>query len=58
MIGIIALYTFTTRDYRQYSAIAALHTSQFTVTHAQTFSVFTSRILATDIHTVIMPVSL
>jgi hypothetical protein len=39
----------TTRDYRQYSAIAILHTLQFTVTHALGFSVFTSHILATDL---------
>jgi hypothetical protein len=32
----------------KYSAIAILHTLQFTVTHALGFSVFTSRILATD----------
>jgi hypothetical protein len=38
-----------TRDYRQYSAIAILHTFQFTVTHALGFLVFTSRILATDL---------
>jgi hypothetical protein len=38
----------STRDYRQYNAIADLHILQFTVTHAQGFSVFTSRILATD----------
>jgi hypothetical protein len=43
------LYIHITRDYRQYSAIAALHTLQFTVTHALGFSVFTSRILATDL---------
>jgi hypothetical protein len=41
-----------------YSAIADLHTLQFTVTHALGFSVFTSRILPTDFHTVVMPVSL
>jgi hypothetical protein len=35
-------WIFETRNYRQYSAI------QFTVTHALRFSVFTSRILATD----------
>jgi hypothetical protein len=35
----------TVRNYRQCSAIADLHTLQFTVTH----SVFTSRILATDL---------
>jgi hypothetical protein len=49
MIEFIVSYTFTTRDYRQYSAIAILHASQFTVTHALGFSVFTSRILATDL---------
>jgi hypothetical protein len=38
----------TTRDYRQYSAIAILHTLQFTFTQALGFSAFTSRILATD----------
>jgi hypothetical protein len=32
-----------------YSAIADLHTSRFTVTHALGFSVFTSRVLATDL---------
>jgi hypothetical protein len=38
----------TTRDYRQYSTIAILHTLQFTVAHGLGFSVFTSLILATD----------
>jgi hypothetical protein len=42
------LYIHTTRDYSQYSAIAILHTFQFTVTHELGFSVFTSRIQATD----------
>jgi hypothetical protein len=32
-----------------YSAIADLHTLQFTVAHTLGFSVFTSRILATDL---------
>jgi hypothetical protein len=49
MIGFIAPYTFTTRDYRQHSATADLHTLQFTVTYALGFSVFPSRILATDV---------
>jgi hypothetical protein len=48
MIGFIAPYTFTARNYRQYSAIADLHTLQFTVVHALRFSVVTSRILVTD----------
>jgi hypothetical protein len=49
MIGFIDnLYTVigTTGNY---SAIADLHTLEFIVTHALGFSVFTSRILATDI---------
>jgi hypothetical protein len=41
---------YTTPDYRQYSAIADLHTLKFTFTHALGFSVFTSRILATDLY--------
>jgi hypothetical protein len=43
------LYIHTTRDYRQNSAIAVLRTFQFTVTHSLGFSVFTRRILATDL---------
>jgi hypothetical protein len=39
----------TTRTYKQYSAIADLHTFQCSVAHALWFSVSTSRILATDI---------
>jgi hypothetical protein len=40
----------TTRDYRQYSAVADLHTFRLIVPHALGFSIFTSRILATDLH--------
>jgi hypothetical protein len=47
--------TLTTRNY---SAIADLHNLHFTVTHPLGFSVFNSRILATDFNTVIIPVSL
>jgi hypothetical protein len=43
------LYIHTVRDYRQYSAIAILHAFQFTLTHALAFSLFNSRILATDL---------
>jgi hypothetical protein len=43
------LCTNTTRDYRQYGAVAILHTFQLTVTHPLGFSVFTSRIVATDL---------
>jgi hypothetical protein len=50
MIGFIdTLYIHTFRDYRQYSAISILQTSQLTVTHTLGFSVFSSRILATDL---------
>jgi hypothetical protein len=43
-------YTVTL-SYNQYSAIADLHTLQFTVAHALGFSVSTSHILATDLNT-------
>jgi hypothetical protein len=43
------LHIHTIRDYRQHSATADLHTLQFTVPHALRFSVFTSRILVTDL---------
>jgi hypothetical protein len=42
------LYT-TPRNYRQYSPTAILHSLQFTVPHALGFSVFTSRILVTNL---------
>jgi hypothetical protein len=41
--------THSTPNYRQYNAIAILHALQFPVTHALGFSVFTTRILATDL---------
>jgi hypothetical protein len=41
-----------------YSAIAYLHTLQFTFTHALGFSVFTSRILATDFITVSLSIQI
>jgi hypothetical protein len=50
MIGFIAPYTFTQFGTTgNYSAIAILHTFQFTVAHALGFSVFTGLILATDL---------
>jgi hypothetical protein len=49
MIRFIAPYTFTQLwTTENYSAVAILHTFQFTAPHALGFSVFTSRILATD----------
>jgi hypothetical protein len=41
-----------------FTALSLIYTLQFTVTHALGFSVFTSRILATNFHTVVIPVSL
>jgi hypothetical protein len=50
MNGFIDTYTFTQFGTTgNYSAIAILHTLEFTVAHALGFSVFTSRILATDL---------
>jgi hypothetical protein len=50
MIGFMnTLYIHTTRDCRHYSAIADLHAFQFIVTQELGFSVFRSRILATDL---------
>jgi hypothetical protein len=43
------LYIHTTRDCWQHNAIADLHNLKFTVTHALGFSVFISRIQATDL---------
>jgi hypothetical protein len=50
MIGFITPYTYTPlENTRNYKAIADLHTLQFTVKHTPGLSVFTSRILATDL---------
>jgi hypothetical protein len=48
----------TISNYNKYSAIADLNNLQLTVTHTLGFSVFISRILATDFNIVIIPVSL
>jgi hypothetical protein len=47
-LDLLTPYTHITLGYRQNNAIADLHIFQFTVTHALGFSVFTSRIRATD----------
>jgi hypothetical protein len=58
MIGFIdTLYT-PLGSTGNYSAIADLHTSRYTVTHTLRFSVFTSRILVTDFYTGAITVSL
>jgi hypothetical protein len=50
MIGFIAsLYIHALETTGNYSAVADLRTLQFTVAHTLGFSVFTSRILATDL---------
>jgi hypothetical protein len=51
MIGFIHSFLRSTRIYKHYSAIVDLYTFQFTITHALGFSVFTSRILVTDLNT-------
>jgi hypothetical protein len=51
MIGFIGTSVTISLSYNQYSAIADLHTFQFTVAHALGFSVFTSRLVATDLNT-------
>jgi hypothetical protein len=48
MIGFIDTLYAVRGTTGNYSAIADIHTLQFTVTHALGFSVFTSRILVTD----------
>jgi hypothetical protein len=53
LIGFIVLI-HSARNYKY----ADLHTLEFTVTHPLGFSVFTSRVLATDFNTVIILVSL
>jgi hypothetical protein len=51
MIGFIGTSVTICLNYNKYSAIADLHTLQFTVAHALGFSVSTSRLLATDLNT-------
>jgi hypothetical protein len=58
MIGFIDTLYIQLWTTGNYSAIAILHTLHFTFTHALVFLVFTSRILATDFHTIVIPVSL
>jgi hypothetical protein len=50
MIGFISTSVTTSLNYSQYSDIANLHTSQFTVAHTLGLSVFTSLLLATDLN--------
>jgi hypothetical protein len=51
MIGFIGTSLTVCLYYNQYSAVANLHTFQFTVAHVLGFFVFTSRLLATDLNT-------
>jgi hypothetical protein len=58
MTGFIdTLYT-PLRTTINYSDIADLHNLQFTVTHTLGFSVFSSRIPATDFNIIVIPVLL
>jgi hypothetical protein len=49
MIGFIDTLYIHLGTTDNYSAIAVLHTLQFTISHTPGFSAFTSRILATDL---------
>jgi hypothetical protein len=51
MIGFMGISVTIFLNYNQCTAIAVLHTFQFTVAHALGFSVSTSRLLATDLNT-------
>jgi hypothetical protein len=51
MTGFISTSAAISLNYNQYSAITDLHNLQFTIAHALGFSVFTSRLLATDLNT-------
>jgi hypothetical protein len=48
---IISTSVTVSLNYNQYSAVANLDTFQFIVTHALGLSVFTNRLLATDLNT-------
>jgi hypothetical protein len=51
MIGVISISVTSSLNHNYYRTIADLLNFQFTVTHALGFSVFTSRLLATDLNT-------
>jgi hypothetical protein len=51
MIGFISTSFTRSLNHTYYSVVSYLHNLQFTVTHALGFSVFTSRLLATDLNT-------
>jgi hypothetical protein len=50
MIGFVGISVTIPLNYNQYNAIADLHTFQFNAAPALGFSVFTSRLLATDLN--------
>jgi hypothetical protein len=51
MIGFISTSVTSSHNHTQYSAIADLHTFQFTIAHALGFAVSPSRLLAMDLNT-------
>jgi hypothetical protein len=51
MIAFIGTLVTNSLNHTYYSALANLHSLHFTVAHALRFSVFTSRLLATDFNT-------
>jgi hypothetical protein len=52
-LGLLATYTHQS-ELHVITALSLINILQFTVTHALGFSVFTSRILATDLNTLII----
>jgi hypothetical protein len=57
-ISTLVIASLSYSQYRQYGAIADLHTFQVTAAHALGFPVFTSHLLATDLNTETITVSL
>jgi hypothetical protein len=51
MVGFICTSIISYLNYTYYNAIADFHNLHFTVAHALGSSVFTSRLLATDLNT-------
>jgi hypothetical protein len=49
MIGFIGTLVTTSLNYNQYSAVADLYNLNFTVAHPLEFSVYTSRLLITEL---------
>jgi hypothetical protein len=58
MIGFIGIFVTNSLNHTYYSTITDLHNILFTVARALGFSVFSSYLLATDLNTGTVPVSM